>query len=172
VAPSVLSRAEIERIVGAIADGLDGDWVLVGGALAALTIDGRRTTEDVDVFGLQGVAEERYALMELAGSLGLPVEAVNSAADFFVRRIPDWKSELRVLRKGARATVHRPSATLFLLLKIARLSERDLYDCLGVLAAPFDPVDLPRVRAALAALPHSDDAALRARRAKLAGALG
>ena len=102
----------------AVCERLDGEWLLLGGALVALWLEPRRVTEDVDLIGLRGTADERYALMELATELGLPVEAVNSAADFFVRRIPDWRAELVELRRGAGATVYRPSVTLFLLLKL------------------------------------------------------
>ena len=28
--------------------------------------------------------------MQLAADAAIPIEAVNSAADFYVRRIPDW----------------------------------------------------------------------------------
>src|SRR5262245_47050514 len=50
-----------------------------------------RVTEDLDLFGLAGTQTQRLALMELALEAGLPVEAVNSTADFFVRRIAGWR---------------------------------------------------------------------------------
>jgi hypothetical protein len=74
----------------------------------ALWLESRRTTEDVDIVGLQGTAEERMALMRLATELDLPVEAVNSAADSFVRRIDGWRDELELFRRGARGRVYRP----------------------------------------------------------------
>jgi hypothetical protein len=64
--------------------------------------------------------------------------------------------------------------TLFLLLKLGRLSERDLADCLSALArARSDAlrVDASRVLAALAALPRTDDTALEGRRAELSAAV-
>jgi hypothetical protein len=101
-------------------------------------------------------------MFALAKDLGLPVEALNTAADFFVERIPGWKDELETLRRGKRGTVFRPSATLFLLLKLERLSERDLADC--VAALDLWPVDADRVTRALDALAPTDDPALAARR--------
>ena len=40
------------------------------------------------------------------------------------------KRDLVVLREGRGATIYRPNGTLFLLLKIARMNESDLLDCL------------------------------------------
>jgi hypothetical protein len=169
-----LERAGLERVVDAVAERLAGEWLLVGGALVALWLESRRTTEDIDILGLQGTAEERWALMELAVELGLPVEAVNSAADFFVRRIEGWRDELEPFRHGARGRVYRPTVTLFLLLKLARLSEQDLADCLAAIGRArterlrFDP---GRVLEALAALPLPGDGALAGRRAALRDAV-
>src|SRR5207248_11476848 len=56
-------RAAIERVVAAIADELDGEWLLIGGALVALWIEPRRVTEDIDVVGNSPDARQR--LMEL-----------------------------------------------------------------------------------------------------------
>lgn len=153
---------------------LDGDWLLIGGAAAATWFAPTRTTEDLDIIGLGGSQEERFALMTLAAAAAIPIEAVNSAADFFVRRIDGWRDELVVLHRGPRATIHRPSATLFLLLKINRLSETDLEDCLGLLAhcaLSGEALDCTRVRAALAAHLETDDISLRQRRQRLARAI-
>jgi hypothetical protein len=165
---SELDRAAIARVIDAITDRLDGEWLLIGGALVALWAEPRRVTEDIDVVGMRGTPDERYALMNLAIELGLPIEVVNSAADFFVRRIPGWRDEVEVLQAGARSTVYRPTPTLFVILKLGRLSEQDLADCEAVLRqAPEGGVKLDRCRAALAALPTTEDAALVTRRAAL-----
>ncbi|HUH02936.1 MAG TPA: nucleotidyl transferase AbiEii/AbiGii toxin family protein [Kofleriaceae bacterium] len=169
-----LDRARIERFLARAADRLDGDWLLVGGAAAAVWFAPDRTTEDIDLVGREGTNAERLRLMEVAEEEGLPVEAVNSAADFFVRRIPGWDAAGVVLRRGATATIHRPVATTFLLLKINRLSEQDLDDCLALLAwcgRHGEPVDRDRVRAAVAALRPTNDPALADRRRELDAAL-
>jgi len=126
-----LDRDRLEDIIQALGNRLDGDWLLVGGALVALWVEPRRVTADIDLVGLGGTMAERLALMEAAEGLGLPVEALNSAADFFVRRVAGWREEIEPFRRGRRATIHRPTPTLFLLLKLARLSEQDLADCLA-----------------------------------------
>ncbi len=67
-------------------------------------------------------------------------------------------------------TIYRPTATLFLLLKLRRLSEQDLSDCLDLLrkvAAESAPLDTARVLAALDGLAETADEQLRARRARL-----
>ena len=165
-----LDRRRIETVVQAVADRLDGDWLLVGGALVALWFEPGRTTEDVDLVGIGGGAERRLELLGLASDLGLPVEALNSAADFFVERVPGWRDEVEVLRRGKRGTVYRPTPTLFLILKAGRLSDRDLLDCEGLLdkaAAESLPVDVSRVRAALDAQTPAEDEDLARRRARL-----
>jgi hypothetical protein len=163
-------RARIEALVQAIADELEGDWLLIGGALVALWLEPDRTTEDIDLIGLRGEPSERYALLDFAARSGLPIESINSAADFFVQRIPGWREQVEVLLVGARGRILRPTPTLFLLLKIGRLSERDLADCLAAVAAagPDAPLDPVRVKAALAALPPADPAAAERRTRLLA----
>ncbi len=154
----------------AVADRLHGEWLLVGGSLVALWIDGRRTTEDVDLVPVRGPKDARLALLGLAADLGLPVEALNSAADFFVGRIKGWADEIEVLRRGKRGTVYRPSPTLFLLLKARRLSDADLGDCLALLdkaAKEALHVDARRVLDAMARLPEPEDKGVRGRREAL-----
>jgi len=170
----LLDRARIEQVLEAITE-REGEWLLVGGAFVALWLEPRRTTEDIDIVGLRGTPEERYALMDVAEQLGLPVEAVNSAADFFVHRIDGWREQITILRKGARGTIYRPTVTLFVLLKMRRLSERDLDDCEAALLharGEGETVDVARLLAALAALPPTSDADLERRRGVLRAALG
>ncbi len=170
-----LDRQRIESLLSAAVDKLEGEWLLVGGALVAVWLEPRRVTEDVDLIGLGGSASERMSLMELAEAEGLPIEAVNSAADFFVFRVPRWRDQIELFRSGARARIHRPSPTLFLLLKLGRLSEQDLADCLLLLrkvSADGLPIDTRRVIDTLEALPETADAALAARRTVLCTALG
>jgi len=172
--PVELDRARIEEVLDAILDRLHGDWLLVGGALVALWLVPRRVTEDIDLVGLTGAPDERLRVMELADEIGLPVEAVNSAADFFVRRIAGWRNEIEIFRTGPRVRIYRPTPTLFLLLKIGRLSEQDLADCLAMIARADDEhllLDRERVLPALSALPVTGDSGLELRRRRLQEAL-
>ncbi len=168
-----LNYTQLDHVVQAIADRLDGDWLLIGGALAALWFDSERVTEDVDLMSLSDDAR-RLELMRLASDLGLPVESVNSAADFFVRRIEGWADGLVPFRNGARGTIYRPDVNLFLVLKMQRLSEQDLSDCLALLeleCSSDEPLDVPRITQRLDELPASEDGSVQERRARLRRAL-
>jgi len=127
-----LTKRRIKAVLDAACDRLVGDWLLLGGSLVAVWLAPRRVTEDIDLVGLEGTAAQRLQILTLASDLGLSIEAVNSAADFFVRQIHDWRDQLVLFRRGKRCRIFRPSGTLFLLLKCRRMSEQDLQDCLKV----------------------------------------
>jgi hypothetical protein len=172
--PEDLGRERLEELLGAMLETLHGDWLLVGGALVALWLEPRRVTEDIDLVGLAGSADERFELMRFADAAGLAIEAVNSAADFFVRRIPGWENEIVLFRSGRSVRIYRPTPTLVLLLKIARLSDQDLADCRAAIAkARVDSLalDTERVIAALEGFSTPEDGALRDRREALRRAL-
>ncbi len=152
--PLRLDRARIQRFVDAAGERLIGDWLLVGGAAAAVWFSDSRVTEDVDLIGLAGTAAERLQLTELAMAEGLPIEAVNSAADFFVQRIPDWRNAIEVLRRGST----RPTSRTAVRSSVSR-------------AATRSPIDAVRVAAELDRLPTTPDAALAERRQLLREAL-
>jgi hypothetical protein len=165
-----LDKSRIAHFIELVGERLRGDWLLVGGAAAALWFRDQRVTEDVDLFGLDGTNRERADLLDLAAAESFPLEIVNTTADWFVRRIPDWREQLEVLHRGPNAVVYRPTATLYLLLKAARLTETDLDDCLALIAfadANQLAVDWARVAAAVDALAETPDEALMVRREKL-----
>jgi hypothetical protein len=169
-----LDRTRIDGLLARAADILEGDWILVGGAAAALWFSPQRTTQDIDLVKETSTNDDRLRLMEVAEAEGLPVESVNSAADFALRRIPGWTHGAVLLRAGATARIFRPSATVFLLSKLRRLGEQDLDDCIGLLrwcVAHGEPVDRVRVRAEIGNLPETADHALAQRRRELAGML-
>jgi hypothetical protein len=171
VSPGELDRDRIERFLDRAARELTGRWVVVGGAAAAVWFAAERTTQDIDIIGSDGTNAERLHLLEVADAEGLPIETVNTGADYYVRRTAGWDTEVIELRRGANATIYRPTATMYLLLKLARLSEQDLDDCLALLAwcaATGEPIDRARIAAALTASAGGD----AVRRARLAEALG
>ncbi len=106
-----LDRERLQGILAAMAEQLRGDWLLVGGALVALWLEPRRVTEDIDLVGLGSSGEERLDLMRFADAMGLPIEAVNSAADYFVRRVPGWEDELERFHAAGQVRIYRPTAT-------------------------------------------------------------
>jgi len=47
-------REQIRKIVHEIGERLEGDWLLIGGALVALWLESERTTEDLDAVSIRG----------------------------------------------------------------------------------------------------------------------
>jgi hypothetical protein len=174
VKPTTLDQRRIRELVELAGEQLEGDWVLVGGALAALWFTPGRVTEDVDIVSVVDRPDRRYALLDFAIAAGLSAEVVNSAADFFLRRIAGWEDHLEVLHIGSRARILRPTPTLFLMLKVGRMSEADLDDCLALVAEAKRSlwrIDVARVVAHLDALAPTGSAPAGARRQKLRTAL-
>jgi len=156
MAPVRFDRARVEAFLALAAERLDGEWLLIGGGAAAAWFAPTRTTDDLDMIGLGGTQAERFRLMELAVEAAIPID------------------ELVVLVRGS-ATIYRPSATLFLLLKLGRLSATDLDDCLTLIphsAGSGEAIDRDRVLGAIGALAPTEDALLQNRRERLARALG
>jgi len=121
----------LNRFMTLAGDRLSGDWIVIGGT--ALMLKGRqyRVTNDIDVVGpKESTQSDLLILMEIAQNLGLPVEAINQAGAFFLYRIKNWQKKLILVHEGKTAKFYRPNAILYLLLKIQRLSETDLQDCL------------------------------------------
>jgi len=143
----------MERFLEMATQRLQGEWVIIGGA--ALTLMGveERATLDINLAGPdEATTADTLALTEIAEELGLPVEAINQAASFFLRRIEGWQRHLVTLRRSEYAEIFRPDTTLFVLLKLARLTETDLNDCLKVLALArrgAEQLDLDRLLAAV-----------------------
>ncbi len=113
---------------------LKGDWILLGGTvLPALGVEVRSTT-DIDVAKIgESDHSDTLQLMELAEKLGLPVETINQAGSYFLNKIPDFQKHLVVLHRGTHATFYRPDLYLFVQLKIQRMSESDLQDCIEMI---------------------------------------
>lgn len=131
---TTLDSKLLQKLLESAAETLDGEWVLLGGTLLpALGLD-TRPTVDVDLVSLEKNSNEKsFQLMQLAESLGLPVETINQAAAYFLEKTGYTRVDLILLKKGSRATIYRPTLTLFWKLKIGRLSESDLSDCLHYL---------------------------------------
>lgn len=169
-----LDRQQISGLLDQLGERLSGEWLLVGGALVSVWVEPRRVTQDIDLLGLVGAPSERLALMDAVFSLGFPIELVNSAADFFVHRVPGWRDEIEILRQYSHCAFYRPTPTLFVLLKMDRLSEQDLKDCVAVISkarAEALPLDESRLKSAMLKLLPSADARLLLRRAELASAI-
>lgn len=68
--------------------------------------------------------------MGIAESLGLPVESINHAGAYFLRKVPGFREHLVLLHKGPSVRIFRPEVELFIKLKLSRLSPSDLLDCI------------------------------------------
>ena len=143
----------LERFLDLAVDRLDGDWVIIGGMVLPLVGIQHRVTLDIDVAGPEG-NQQTLELLQIAVAIGLAPEAMNQTAAFFLHRIPGWEHHLIPVRKGLRATFHRPDATLYVLLKLARLTATDLGDCLQYLRWASDqnePIEADVLRQAVVA---------------------
>ncbi|RME26000.1 MAG: hypothetical protein D6806_06915 [Deltaproteobacteria bacterium] len=153
---TLLNRKTLWRFVRLAGDNLRGDWVLMGGTVLALLGIGHRVTVDIDIAGPDDSGnEDLFVLMSLAHRLGLPVETINQAGAFFLRQINRWRDDIVLLHQGKTASIWRPAATLFVLLKLERFTEADLSDCLQMLqyaTAHGEPVDVRRLSRAARAV--------------------
>lgn len=126
-----LDRAVLSKFLKLAGERLSGRWVLIGGTVLPLLDSEIRSTVDIDLVGLPaGSNREALALMQIAEDLGLPVETINQAGAFFLSKIDDFEGSLILLHGGKKAKIYRPNADLFVRLKLDRLSETDLMDCL------------------------------------------
>jgi hypothetical protein len=143
----------LTRFVKMAGDRLRGRWIIIGGAVLPLVGVHHRVTLDIDIVGPPDAGQDQtLVLMEIAESLGLPMEAINQAGAIFLHRIEAWERNLVVVHSGKSAAIHRPDATLFILLKLMRFTESDLADCLELLKvarAGKEDLDLPRLRRAV-----------------------
>lgn len=144
-----LDRPTLEEFVRQAADAVDGDWVIVGGTVLPLLGAGDRATFGIDLVPVADASQsDVIMLMEIAEGLGLPVESVNQAGAFFLRKIPDFEEHLVLLHEGSRARILRPDSTLYVSLKVGRLSESDLEDCFSFLKfahSAGESLDRPRL---------------------------
>ncbi|MBI3555124.1 MAG: hypothetical protein HY074_02525 [Deltaproteobacteria bacterium] len=121
----------LDKFIRLASDHLRGNWVLLGGTILPLLGVEHRVTTDIDLVGLSdNERAQTLQLMTLAEKTGLPVESINQSAGFFLSKIKSFEKHLVVLKKSKGLTIYRPDTYLFLLLKIGRLTETDLSDCL------------------------------------------
>jgi hypothetical protein len=124
----------VKRFAKKASDELPGDWVIIGGSVLPLMGIDHRVTVDIDVAGPDTVKQQHVLkLMKIAEGLGLAPEAVNQAGAFFLHKIKGWEKHLVLIQEGKKGRVFRPNLNLFIRLKIGRLSESDLGDCIKMI---------------------------------------
>jgi predicted nucleotidyltransferase len=165
---ALLDPKLLKRFIRLAGERLVGEWVLTGGTVLPLLGREHRSTVDIDLVGLgKDEMGQVLQLMKLAEELGLPVEAINQAGAYFLSKIPSFRAHLVVLHEGKGATIYRPDGTLYLLLKVARMSESDLQDCLEwlkLMKKTGEAVDRERVLRAIAQASRKDISSEKARR--------
>jgi len=125
-----LDSDTLRRFVELAGDRLQGDWLVIGGAVLPLLGVDHRTTVDIDLAGPDDAGNaQTITLMGIASELGLAPESINQAGAYFLRGVPGWSDDLVEFHRGSGATISLPNATLYLLLKVERLSEADVSDC-------------------------------------------
>lgn len=127
----MITRIQYDEFLKNILEDIENDWVIIGGSLLAIIHASDRSTADIDICPLDEMTNEhRLQLMKIADKSGLPIEAINPSADFFLRQIPNWKSSLILFRFGKKGKIFRPSLELYLKLKLNRGSDTDIEDCI------------------------------------------
>ncbi len=130
----MISNQNYDLFLKNILEQIDCDWLIIGGSLLVLLRATNRATTDIDICPLSELTNDRrIQLMDVAQKSGLPIEAINPAADFFLRQIAGWKESLVLFKSGKNGNLYRPSISLYFRLKLSRGTETDIADCISFL---------------------------------------
>ena len=125
----------MEKFIPKVLSKLEGEWVIMGGTVLSLLGIDERVTMDIDMVAInsKNSNSQSIKLMEIAEGLGLPVEAINQAGEYFLSKVDGFQDHLILFAESKKCKIYRPDAYLFLKLKLARSSETDLSDCMAFL---------------------------------------
>ena len=125
----------MEKFIAKVLTKLEGEWVIIGGTVLTLLGIDERVTMDIDMVLINNKTSNAQSikLMEIAEGLGLPVEAINQAGEYFLSKVDGYQDHLVLFAESKKCKIYRPDAFLFLKLKLSRASETDLSDCLAFL---------------------------------------
>jgi hypothetical protein len=125
----------MKKFVAKVLTNLEGEWVIIGGTVLSLLGIDERVTMDIDMIAINNkhTNSQSIKLMEIADSLGLPVEAINQAGEYFLSKVDGFQDHLILFAESKKCKIYRPDAYLFLKLKLARSSETDISDCITFL---------------------------------------
>lgn len=130
----MITSEQYEKFLNSLVDDLEGNWVIIGGSLLAVIHAASRSTMDIDLCSIDELTnEKRISLMKLAEKAGLNIEAINPAADFFLKQIPHWRNSIVLLQSGKKGNLYRPSLELYIDLKMSRSTVTDVQDCISFL---------------------------------------
>ncbi len=125
----------MKKFIAKVLTNLEGEWVIIGGTVLTLLGIDERVTMDIDMVAINNKQSNSQSikLMEIAESLGLPVEAINQAGEYFLSKVDGFQDHLILFAESKKCKIYRPDAYLFLKLKLARSSETDIRDCMAFL---------------------------------------
>lgn len=127
-----MTKKILEKLVQKTLKDLKGNWIIIGGSVLPLVGVEYRSTVDIDMIPMSESGNDSVLdLMRLAEGLGLPVESVNSAGLFFLKKIHDWEERIVLHQESKKCRIYRPQFDLYLELKISRLSESDETDIIA-----------------------------------------
>lgn len=161
----MITSSLMNEFIKAAVQKLKGDWVVIGGALLPLLNINHRVTVDIDIVPIEKT-DQQLELMRIAEKIGVPVEAINPAATFYLKEIKGFNKELILFHEGKNARIFRPSLNLYMQLKLKRLTVSDAEDLMHYIkyckknGDPLDVLELKRL-VVNAKKAHSSDASHR-----------
>ena len=126
----MITEKTLEKFIHKAQRELNGEWVLLGGSLLSLLKIQTRVTYDIDIVELDKRSQD-IALMQIADDLGMPIEAINQAAAFFLEKQKNYKENLILLNEDKNFKLFRPNLSLYLALKMNRGTESDINDSIA-----------------------------------------
>jgi hypothetical protein len=124
-----MKTENIITLFNALCEEIEGDWLLVGGALLNVLGISQRVTLDIDLIPMQEATnKEQLHLMDIAVKHNFPPEVINFSAEYFVKKIKNWEKQVILLKKGTKGNIYRPTKKLFKRMKESRGTETDLND--------------------------------------------
>ena len=125
-----MKTEELNLALETICQKIGGDWLLLGGSLVRIDIDPNRGTHDLDIvkIPLPDSLQTQIDLVTEMKKIGLSPEQVNSAVVYFLKQLPNWENETRLLKSFSNGRILRPTLTLFAMLKLSRGTPIDLED--------------------------------------------
>ncbi len=129
-----LTPKKLKEFISLVSKNLKGEWVLIGGTVLPLLGVHHRITVDIDLIGKNNKERaQQLELMKLAEKLKIPAETINQAGALFLEKIKGFEKKLEILLESKECKIYRPNLSLFLELKLERLSESDKEDCLEMI---------------------------------------
>ena len=138
-----IDSATMKKFIEIAAHQLEGEWVVIGGTVLPLMNIDLRVTVDIDLVNLDAKNSNLNSLklMEIAESMGLPVETINQSGAYFLSKIEDAQEHLVLFKESKKCKIYRPDVYLFLKLKLTRLSQSDFEDCVAFVKKNPDEVE-------------------------------